>query len=330
MSINELKLHLSAGPHIRCERTTQQVMWMVNLALAPALVWAAIVFGWQPIGITLSALLGCLIAEHLSCVASKTASTLPDGSAVCSGLLLAYTLPPGIDIWMPFVGGALAVFFTKSVFGGLGYNIFNVALVGRAIMMASFPVEMTTTWTPPQFGSAAAVDAVTAATPLATLKAEGVDGALSLFNNALVNSDYWLTFFLGLRSGSIGEISVLFILLGAGYLLWKRIIKLYIPLSVIAGVALMSLLTDAPMIYMLSGGVWLGAFFMATDYVTSPSTPKGQILFGLGIGLLTGIIRNWGGYPEGICYAILLMNTLAPALDEWFPPKRVSAAGAPS
>jgi len=330
MSTNETTLHLSSGPHIRSERTTQQVMWMVNLSLAPALIWAVIVFGWQPLAITLSAILGCLLAEYLACVVTKTPSSLTDGSAFCSGLLLAYTLPPGMAIWMPFVGGALAVFFTKSVFGGLGYNIFNVALVGRAIMMATFPVQMTTTWMAPNFGSSAAIDAVTEATPLAELKAQGMEGALTVFNNTMVNGDYWLTFFLGLRSGSVGEVSVLFILLGAGYLLWKQIIKLYIPLSVLAGVALMGLLTDSPMIYLFSGGVWLGAFFMATDYVTSPSTPKGQIAFGLGIGLLTGIIRNWGGYPEGICYAILLMNTLSPALDEWFPPKRVSAEGVPS
>ncbi len=330
MTTDETTLHLSAGPHIRSERTTQQVMWMVNLSLAPALIWAMIVFGWQPLAITLSAILGCLVAEHLANKITKAPSTLTDGSAFCSGLLLAYTLPPGMEVWMPFVGGALAVFFTKSVFGGLGYNIFNVALVGRAMMMATFPVQMTTTWMAPNFGSQAAVDAVSGATPLAELKAVGAEGALSTFDSAMTNADFWMTFFLGLRSGSVGEVSVLFIMLGAAYLLWKQIIKLYIPVSIIVGTALMGLLTDAPMIYMFSGGLWLGAFFMATDYVTSPSTPKGQIVFGLGIGLITGVIRNWGGYPEGICYAILLMNTLSPALDEWFPPKRVSAEGMPS
>jgi electron transport complex protein RnfD len=141
----------------------------------------------------------------------------------------------------------------------------------------------------------------------------------------------WLSFLLGLRPGCIGEVSVLLIVLGAAFLVRQRIIKLYIPLSVIAGAALMAVFSDLPLIYLLSGGLWLGAFFMATDYVTSPATPKGQILFGLGIGLLTGVIRNWGGYPEGVCYAILLMNMLVPALDQWFPPKRVAPeAGAPS
>ncbi len=302
-------------------------MWMVNLSLLPALLWAWAVFGWPVLAITLSSILGCVTAEYAVCRIAKTAPTITDGSAVCSGLLLAFTLPPGISIWMPFIGGLLALIFTKGIFGGLGYNIFNVALVGRAMMMASFPVEMTTRWLKPALGN---VDAVSAATALGQLKLGGHEALAKILAAVPEGGQLWLDFFLGMRAGSIGEVSVLMILLGAVFLLWQGIIKLYIPISIIVGVALMAPFSPAPMIYMLSGGLWLGAFFMATDYVTSPTMPKGQIVFGLGIGLLTGIIRNWGGYPEGICYAIMLMNILTPALNDWFRPKRLAAEGAPS
>jgi len=319
-------LHLSSGPHIASGRTTSQIMWMVNLSLLPALLWALAVFGWAVLAITLSSVLGCVVAEYAVCRIGKTASTVLDGSAVCSGLLLAYTLPPGIPIWMPFIGGMLALIFAKGIFGGLGYNIFNVALVGRAMMMATFPVEMTTRWLKPALDQA---DAISAATALAQLKLGGQEALAKLLGD-IPDAQVWLDFFLGMRAGSIGEVSVVMILLGAAFLLWKGIIKLYIPISILVGVALMAPFSPAPVLYMLSGGLWLGAFFMATDYVTSPTMPRGQIIFGLGIGLLTGIIRNWGGYPEGICYAIMLMNILTPALNDWFRPKRLTADGAPS
>jgi electron transport complex protein RnfD len=320
-------LHLSSGPHIVSGRSTAQIMWMVNLSLLPALLWAWAVFGWVVLAIALSSILGCVAAEYAVCRIAKTAPTITDGSAVCSGLLLAYTLPPGIPFWMPFIGGFLALIFAKGIFGGLGYNIFNVALVGRAMMMATFPVEMTTRWLKPALGN---VDAVSSATLLGQIKLGGSEALAKIVAAIPDGSQLWFDFFLGMRAGSIGEVSVLMILLGAAFLLWKGIIKLYIPLSIIVGVALMAPFSPAPGLYMLSGGLWLGALFMATDYVTSPTMPKGQIIFGLGIGLLTGIIRNWGGYPEGICYAIMLMNIMTPALNDWFRPKRLTAEGAPS
>ena len=331
MSETTTLLHLAYGPHVRRGRTTTEVMWLVNLALAPALLWAIYVFGWQALGVTLSAVAGCVVAEYLACKVARRPVTVGDGSVVCTGILLAYTLPPAIPLWMPFIGGALGVFFAKTVFGGLGYNLFNVALVARAMMMATFPVAMTTAWLAPRLEIGGHVDALTGATALAHMKeALGGIGAEAL-SGLPQGLEPWLSFLLGLRPGCIGEVSVLLVLVGAAFLVWHRIIKLYIPLSVIAGTALMAVFSDLPAIYLLSGGLWLGAFFMATDYVTSPSTVKGQILFGLGIGLITGMIRNWGGYPEGICYAILLMNMLVPALDDWFPPKRVAPeAGAPS
>ena len=320
-------LHLSSGPHIFSGRSTAQIMWTVNLSLLPALLWAWAVFGWVVLAITLSSILGCVVAEYAVCRIAKTTSTIADGSAVCSGLLLAYTLPPGMPVWMPFIGGMLALIFTKGIFGGLGYNIFNVALVGRAMMMATFPVEMTTRWLKPALGN---VDTVSSATLLGQIKLGGTEALSKILAAVPDGGKLWLDFFLGMRAGSIGEVSVLLILLGAVFLLWKGIIKLYIPLSILAGVALMAPFSPAPGLYMLSGRLWLGAFFMATDYVTSPTMPRGQIIFGLGIGLLTGIIRNWGGYPEGICYAIMLMNILTPALNDWFRPKRLAAEGAPS
>ena len=324
------KLHVSYGPHIRRERSTTEIMWMVNLALMPALVWAIAVFGLHVLFVTLSSVAGCVLAEMCMCSLSKRRHTYRDGSAVCSGLLLAFTLAPGISIWMPFVGGSIAMILTKGVFGGLGHNIFNIALVGRAMMMASFPVEMTTKWLVPQLGSVLRPDAVTMSTPLAVLKEEGLSSALNLFSSLPESFGYFTRLFIGLRPGSIGEVSVLFVLAGAGFLVWKGLIKLWIPVSIFAGLWLVSFLSPSPVIHLFSGGVWLGAFFMATDYVTSPSMPKGQVVFGLGIGILTGIIRIYGGYPEGICYAILLMNILTPALEEWFRPKRVSPVGVPS
>lgn len=329
-SFSHGKLVVSYGPHVRTTRSTTQIMWLVNFSLLPALLWGVAVFGWQALAITLSGILGCVAAEHMTCILTKHRNTIGDGSAVCSGLLLAMTLPPGLPIWMPFVGGFLAMVLTKGLFGGLGYNIFNVALIGRAIMMATFPVDMTTQWLAPQLGTLLPVDAVTMATPLAVLKEKGLSVAMSLFDQYPEDISYTLRLFLGLRPGSIGEVSVLFVLAGAGFLLWKRIISLWIPVSVLVGLGLVALLSPAPVVHLLTGGLWLGAFFMATDYVTSPSMPKGQVVFGLGVGLLTGLIRVYGGYPEGICYAILLMNILTPALDDWFRPKKVAAVGAPS
>lgn len=323
-------LSISFGPHIHypqsCSIST--IMWTVNFSLMPALAWGVAIFGWQALALTISSVLGAMVGEHLMCLLTKKPTTLKDGSAVCSGILLAFVIAPGIPVYMPFVGSLLGIVFSKGVFGGLGYNIFNVALISRAIMMATYPVEMTTKWLVPRFGDILP-DGVTMATPLAVLKERGLDAALALFDKIPDASLGVLgpteKLILGLRPGCIGEVSLIFILLGASFLIWKKIIKLYIPLSVIAGTMLMGLFSDSLTIHSFAGGLWLGAFFMATDYVTSPITPRGQVIFGLGVGLLTGVIRIWGGYPEGVCYAILLMNILVPALNEWFPPRRFAS-----
>ena len=330
--MSELKqsFKLSYGPHVRYKGglSTSQIMWRVNISLMPALLWSVFIFGINPFLVTLASVIGALLGEYLICKGTKKPSTLGDGSATCTGILLAFTLPPGIPFYMPLVGAFLGIILTKGLFGGLGHNIFNVALIGRAILMASFPVAMTTLWTKPRLLGIMNFDGATMATPLAILKKDGVNAAVSMLatidDAALGGGSYIMKLVLGLRPGCIGEVSVVLILIGAAYLLYKRIIKLTIPLSVIAGAAIMGIFSGSPLIQIFGGGLWLGAFFMATDYVTSPATFKGQIVFGLGIGLLTGLIRNFGGYPEGVCYAILLMNIMTPALNEWFQPRKFS------
>ncbi|MCU0258603.1 MAG: RnfABCDGE type electron transport complex subunit D [Solirubrobacteraceae bacterium] len=318
---------VSPGPHLHAVDSTAGIMWWVNGALAPAALWGVFVFGWSALFAILGAIAGSLAAEWLACRGLKRRPTLADGSAFCTGLLLALTLPPGVTWWMSALGGAFSILLGKAIFGGLGYNLFNPALLGRAFMMATFPVAMTAGWIAPRPWFTAGLDAVTTATPLAVWKEHGLEAAVRLVTSPV---GLWNALLLGFRPGSIGEVSMVLVALGAAVLLARRIITLTIPLSVLAGVAVSTAFTGAPGLHLMSGGLWLGAFFMATDYVTSPSTRTGQLVFGLTIGVLTGIIRVYGGYPEGICYAILLANALTPALNMWFRPKRTALMGTPS
>lgn len=317
---------LSPGPHVHAAETTPQIMWTVNATLAPAALWGVFVFGWRAALVIVASIVGAAGAEWISARALRSRASIRDGSAVCTGLLLALTLPPLVPPWMALLGGAFGIAFGKMIFGGLGYNLFNPALIGRAFMMATFPLPMTAGWSSPKPWFAA-VDAVTTATPLGALRERGLQAALDLAGGA---GSPWSGLIFGLRPGSIGEVSVVLLALGGAVLLARRIIRPTIPLAVFAGVALTTAPTGLLGLHLLSGGLWLGALFMATDYVTSPSMRNGQIVFGLVIGVLTGVIRMYGGYPEGICYAILLANTLVPALNLWFRPKRVAIAGAPS
>jgi Na+-translocating ferredoxin:NAD+ oxidoreductase subunit D len=253
-------------------------------------------------------------------------AALRDGSAFCTGLLLAMTLPPALPAWAALLGGLFGVVFGKMIFGGLGYNLFNPALIGRAFLMGTFPLPMTSGWTT-SAPWLSGVDAVTTATPLAAMRETGIHAALDLAGGP---GSPWAGLLLGFRPGSIGEVSVALLLAGGAVLLARTIIRPTIPLAVIAGLALTTAPTGQLPFHLLTGGLWLGALFMATDYVTSPATRNGKILFGVTIGILTGVIRIYGGYPEGICYAILLANTLVPALNLWFRPRRVAIAGAPS
>ena len=320
------ELVLAPGPHLHATDTTARIMWWVNASLAPAALWGVFVFGAGALVTIASAIAGAAGAEWLACRALQRRATVADGSAVCTGLLLALTLPPVMPWWMPALGGVFAVLVAKMLFGGLGFNLFNPALAGRAFMMATFPLAMTGAWTAPRAHFTARIDAVTTATPLAALREHGLPEAMRL----VAGPEYWSGLALGFRPGSLGEVSAVLIALGAAVLVARRIIGLAIPLGVFAGVIATTAWTGAAGLHLLGGGLWLGAFYMATDYVTSPSTRRGQWVFGLVIGSLTGIIRVFGGYPEGICYAILIANALVPALNLWFRPRRLAFAGSPS
>ncbi|HUK63889.1 MAG TPA: RnfABCDGE type electron transport complex subunit D [Dongiaceae bacterium] len=318
---------VAPGPHVHASESTTRIMWWVNAALAPASLWGVWVFGWPALAVAGSSIAGAIGGEWLAQRWLGRKPTIADGSAFCTGLLLALTLPPRLPWYAALLGGAFAILIGKSIFGGLGFNLFNPALIGRAFLMASFPLAMTAGWSAPRPWFGAPLDAVTTPTPLAVLREHGFPAALAA---ASAHGSPWMALLLGLRPGSIGEVSVVLVALGAAVLLARGIIGLAIPLSVLAGVALVTLPTGHVGLHLASGGLWLGAFFMATDYVTSPNTRGGQIVFGLVIGVLTGVIRLYGGYPEGICYAILLANALVPALNLWFRPRRVALVGSPS
>jgi len=327
------ELYVSISPHFKSAETVSKIMWTVVACLIPPLILSVFIFGFQTLIIALVSVGSCVGTEWVSnrCL-NRPTDTIKDGSAVITGLLLAYIIPPGVPLWMPILGGVMAIYVTKVLMGGIGFNIFNPALIGRAFLMATYPVAITSAWLPPIRDAAvfkymgAGVDAVTTATPLYVLKHYGMAAVLERFGSLSV---IYRDFFIGWRPGCIGETSAFLLILGGVYLIYKRYITWHIPVSVIVSVAFFTWIfggekffTGNPLLAVLSGGVIIGAFFMATDYVTSPTQKTGQILFGVGIGALTVLIRLKGGYPEGVCYAILLMNAVAPAIDRWFKPKR--------
>ncbi len=308
-------LIVSVGPHIRAKVSTKSIMWAVNLALIPAGIAGIFIFGIHSLYVIMASVLSAIVTEWAILAFRKKDATISDGSAILTGLLLAYNLPPGAPLWLPAAGSFFAIAIGKQVFGGLGHNIFNPALAGRAFLMVSWPVYMTT-WQAPRW----AVDAVTTATPLALLKNHQSD---------ILRSTTYMDLFLGNRGGCIGEVCVAALLIGAAYLFWKRYISWHIPLTYIAVVGLLSWIFNGPaglftgdaILFVLSGGLVLGASFMATDYVTSPLSGKGKIIFGISLGVLTFIIRKYSGYPEGVSYAILIMNAFVPVIDKFTYPK---------
>ncbi len=295
---------VSTSPHLKNTETISTVMRDVLIALAPAAIAAVYFFGVPALWLMLVSMASAIVAEFISEKIMKREVTITDGSAAVTGLLLAMVCPPGLPLWIIAIGAAIAIVLVKQVFGGLGYNPFNPALAGRAILMASWPVAMTTWITP--------FDAITTATPLAIAK----------FSLSQPLPSYW-NLFIGNRAGSLGETSVVALLLGAVYLLYKKHITWHIPASFIAAVGLLSwLMGKDPLFNILAGGLILGAFFMATDMVTSPMTGKGKIIFGCGCGLLTILIRYQGGFPEGVCYSILIFNMLTPLIDKYTMPRK--------
>jgi electron transport complex protein RnfD len=301
------KLTISASPHLHARESTARIMWLVAAALLPAGIAGIYVFGAAALQTILIGVVSAVAAEWAIQAATKRKIAIMDGSAALTGMLLGFNLPAHCPFWIPMVGSFVAIAIGKQIFGGLGQNIFNPALVGRVFLMASWPQHMAAFTRPFSY------DAVTQATPLALLK-----------ENKLIDHISYLDLFLGNRGGCIGEICIAALLIGGIFLLWKRIITWHIPVSYIVTTGLFCFIFGAKTLFagpwlfhILSGGLFLGAIFMATDYVTSPLTARGQLVFGIGCGLLTAIIRLWGGYPEGVSYAILIMNAAAPLIDRY-------------
>lgn len=287
---------LSTSPHFHSGTSTRLIMQDILIALIPAVAASIVFFGWRALVIELSAVISAVAAEHITQKVLRKKTTIDDLSAVVTGLLLALCVSSFLPWWVVSLGAVFAIVVAKMLFGGLGFNIFNPALMGRAFLLASYPVFMTTWFKP--------FDSVTGATPLGILKEHS--GTLP---------SLW-SLFWGNVGGSLGETSALALLLGAAYLFYKKIIDWRIPGSYLLTVALFAVLTGQNIgFHLLAGGLMLGAFFMATDYTTSPMSTKGKIIFGMGCGIVTMVIRLYGGYPEGVCYSILFMNMFVPLLD---------------
>ncbi len=323
-------LHISTSPHITKRISTEMIMQNVVWALIPVAGFAVFAFGINALLVIVASVVSCVLTEHLASKLNGRASTISDWSAVITGLLLGLILPPAFPIWMAACGGILAIALGKLVFGGLGYNVFNPALVGRAVLQAAFPVAITT-WHPAfmadRFRSVAGsvttfpfmtpeFDAVSGATPLAAFKFDGVTTDMA-------------DLALGLTSGSTGETSALLILLGGIYLVARKMMNWRIPVAILATVYAFSGILHwvdpqaypSPLFMLFSGGLMLGAVFMATDMVASPVTPLGVTLYGVLIGALVVVIRIWGGLPEGVMYAILMANAISPHIDNWITPR---------
>ena len=311
------KLIVSIGPHMHDEESTAKIMWTVSGALLPAALLSIYYFGMPAVLVILVCLVTSLLSEAAMQWILKRPLTLSDGSAFLTGLLLAMNLPSNAPLYIPAVGSFVAIVITKHLFGGLGYNIFNPALIGRAFVLISFPKIMTTFVEPV---ARMGMDAKTTATPLVLLKEDGMSKLLEIYHT---KAALYQDLFVGNRAGSLGETSVIALLLGAAFLMMKRYITWHIPIPFILTVGVVTwifggkegLMSGDPIFHMMSGGLILGAFFMATDYVTGPSIRNAQIVFGICAGALTALIRLKGGYPEGVMFAILLMNCFAPLLD---------------
>ncbi|HHT49186.1 MAG TPA: RnfABCDGE type electron transport complex subunit D [Firmicutes bacterium] len=321
----ETEVVVSPSPHIRAGYNAEGIMWVVVLALVPASVAAVYYFGWPTLTIILASIAAAVLTEAVVVTIMKRPLTIYDGSAVVTGLLLALTLPPTVPVWIPVAGSIFAIIFGKQIYGGLGYNPFNPALIGRAFLLASWPTFMVNwVWPEGALGWAKAEALAGATMEAAGTAADAVAGAtaLGLWRQGITGIPY-LQLYFGNIAGSLGETSALAILLGGLFLLIVKIIDWRIPFTYLGTVLLLAfLMGEDPLFHLLAGGLLFGAFFMATDYVTTPVTPWGRVFFGFGCGLLTMLIRKFGGFPEGVCYSILLMNITTPLLDRWTAPKR--------
>ena len=321
-------LNVSPSPHLKSAETTRKLMYGVVIALIPALAASIYYFGTGAIIVTLTSVLSCVAVEYLvQKFILKKKPSVSDGSAVVTGLLLAFNVPSNLPVWIIIIGAIISIGVAKMTFGGLGSNPFNPALVGRVFLLISFPVQMTS-WPVPSGFKTGYLDAVTGATPLGILT-EGVKAGETVAS-LMEKVPTHMQLFYGYMGGSMGEIAAAALIIGGLYMIWKKIITWHIPVSILISVALFTgilWLADPakyadPGFHLLTGGIMLGAIFMATDYVTSPMTHKGMIIYGIGIGVITVLIRTWGAYPEGVSFAILIMNAFVPLLNMYIKPKR--------
>ncbi len=340
-----MSAHLLSAPHAHAPDSVPRIMSLVLLAVAPATLYGIVLFGWPALNLFVITILTCLLCEAvcLRLAGHPVRSFLLDGSALLTGVLLALSLPPWAPWWIGVVGGFFAIVVGKQVFGGIGQNIFNPAMLARVALLVSFPVEMTL-WLEPRplfsshapgfleglaitFGGIPNIDAVSGATILGRIRTElGMSHALS----QILPGHYQAgTAALGWTGGSLGETSDLLALLGGLWLLYRRVMTWHVPVAMLAAVLVLSSGLHwlnperfaGPTVHLLSGGLMLGAFFFATDPVTSPTTKMGQLIFGAGCGALVYIIRTWGGYPEGVAFAVVLMNAATPLIDHYVRPR---------
>lgn len=312
------KLFVSPSPHVQSTQSTASIMRDVVIALLPALVVSVVVFGLNVLTVTALSVASCVLFEYLiQKFVVKGACTISNWSAVVTGVLLAFNLPATIPWWIVVIGALVAIAVGKMTFGGLGKNPFNPALVGRVFLLIAYPVQMTS------FPAVEGLDALSGATPLAAVKFGAEAGVVPVQN-----------LLLGNMPGSLGEVAAVALLVGFAYLLWRKVITWHIPVTVLGTMAVFAfvvalsrggdaaLLWQFPLFHVLAGGAMLGSIFMATDYATSPMTVKGQVIFAVGIGVITMLIRLWGAYPEGMSFAILIMNACVPLINKYVKPTR--------
>lgn len=319
-------MYISSSPHLRTQDSVKKIMWTVALALLPTCAYSVYIFGMYAALLIAICVLTAVITEALIQKIRGVPITISDGSAVVTGLLISCNIPPVITWWLPIIGTVVAIGIAKHAFGGLGCNIFNPALIGRAFLLGAYPKAMTS-WK--IVGAAHAVDATTTATPLGMIKEQGIPQLIAQFGGNKI--EVYKGLFFGNIGGCIGETSALLVLVGGIFLLLRKVITWHIPVIYLGTLALLSwtlgndpnapfsLLSGDPLIAVMAGGAMLGAWFMATDMVTSPVAIRGQIIFATGCGLMTFLIRKYGGYPEGVSYSILIMNMTVPLIDRYFP-----------
>ena len=319
-----LKLIATSNPHIRSNETTRSIMLDVIIAMLPALAFAIFNFGLRALTLTAVSVVGCVFWEWLYRKLMKKPQSIGDLSSVVTGMLLAFVCPVQMPYWMIIIGDFFAIVVVKQLFGGIGKNFLNPALAGRAVLLASYAGTMTS-WVDPAAGKAAIIgsnaDVVTTATPLAIMKTGDFAELMATYGVDKM--------FIGQIPGSLGEVSAVALLIGGAYLIWRKVINWQTPVAYIATVAVLTFLFPKQgsglewMLYSIfGGGLFLGAFFMATDYATSPVTKKGQLIFGIGCGLFTVLIRYFGSYNEGVCYSIMVMNLLVALIDKYTKPTR--------